>query len=125
MNLSRAKDELEAAGLCRTGRQGRSVVLDFEERGRDLWLKALPLLSSPVRKSHWVDWPQIGYPAIRAGLTALSHRSMLEDDRIPTYALPQETYRLNLEMGLFHGCPGPSEAKKLSFQSSLGRDPSC
>ena len=110
MNLSRAKDELETAGLCETGRQGRSVVLDFQERGPALWIKALPLLSSPVRKSYWVDWPQVGYPSIPAGLTALSQRSMLEDDRLPTYALPQESYRLNLEKGLFHGCPGPSEA---------------
>jgi len=110
MNLSRAKDEIEAAGLCTTGRHGRSVVLEFHERAYDLWSKALPVLSSPVKKSHWVDWPQVGYPAIRAGLTALSDYSMLEDDRIPTFALMQETYRLNLEKGLFHGCPGPSEA---------------
>lgn len=110
MNLSRAKDELEAAGICQSGRQGRSVVLEFPERGHALWLQALPLLSSPARKSHWVDWKQVAYPAIRAGLTALSNRSMLEDDRIPTYALPQENYRLSLEQGLFHGCPGPSEA---------------
>lgn len=110
MNLSRAKDELEAADLCSTGRHGRSLVLEFPNRGHALWLKALPFLSSPVRKSHWIDWKKAGYPAIRAGLTALSHRTMIEDDRIPTFALLQETYRLNLEKGLFHGCPSPSEA---------------
>lgn len=110
MNLSRAKDELEAAELCQTGRQGRAVVMEFGEKGRDLWDKALPLLSSPVQKAYWVDWPQVGYPAVPAGLTALSHRSMIEDDRVPTYALPQETYRANLEKGLFRGCPGPGEA---------------
>ena len=110
MNLSRAKDELETADLCQTGRVGRSVVMRFKKRGHDLWTKALPLLSSPVRKSYWIDWPGVSYPAIPAGLTALSRRTMIEDDRIPTYALPQETYRLNLEKGLFHGCPGPSEA---------------
>jgi hypothetical protein len=32
---------------------------------------------------------------------------MIDDDRIPTYALPQETYKLNLEKGLFHRCPEP------------------
>src|SRR5690606_18821507 len=103
MNLSRAKDELEAADLCQTGRQGRSVVLEFPGRGAALWEKALPLLSSPVRKSHWVAWENVGYPAVPAGLTALSRRTMIEDDRIPTYALPQENYRQNLERGLFHG----------------------
>jgi len=110
MNLTRAKDELEAAGLCESGREGRAVVLDFPEKGPDLWEQALPVLSSPVRHVHWVQWDQVGYPALRSGLTALSRRTMIEDDRIPTYALPHENYRLNLEKGLFHGCPGPSEA---------------
>lgn len=110
MNLSRAKDELEAADLCQTGRKGRSVVLEFPERGAALWRKALPFLSSPIRKSHWVAWKHAGYPAISAGMTALSHRTMIEDDRIPTYALLQKNYRQNLERGLFHGCPGPAEA---------------
>ncbi len=35
---------------------------------------------------------------------------MIEDDRLPTYALPQETYRRTLEKGIFHGCPGSSGA---------------
>lgn len=110
MNLSRVKDELETAGLCQTGRMGRSVVMRFKKRGHDLWTQALPLLSSPVRKSYWIEWPDVSYPAIPAGLTALSQRTMIADDRIPTYALPQETYRRNLMNGIFHGCPSPSEA---------------
>lgn len=110
MDLSRAKDELEAAALCRAGRRGRSVILEFKAAGADLWQAALPLLSSPARKSHWVDWPDIRHPAIPAGLTALSRRSMIEDDPIPTYALDRETYRHHLENGVLHGSPGPSEA---------------
>ena len=110
MNLSRAKDEIEAAGLCKTGRYGRSVVLEFQDRAFDLWGKALPLLSSPVKKSHWVAWPEVSSLAVRAGLTALSYYSMIEDDRIPAYALPLESYRQNLEKGFFLGCPDPSEA---------------
>lgn len=110
MNLSRVKDELEAAGLCETVREGRTVVLKFPEQGRSLWERALPLLTSPVRHVHWVRWDRVGYPALQSGLTALSHRTLIEDDPIPTYALPHESYRLNLEKGFFHGCPGPSEA---------------
>lgn len=110
MMLSRAKDELEAAELCKTGRKGRSVVLEFPDQGLALWRRAQSVLSSPVKKTHWVKWSSVGTPAVRAGLTALSHNRMIEDDRIPTYALLQEKYRTNLEEGLFHGCPGPSEA---------------
>ena len=110
MKLTRAKDELEGAELCGTARLGHSVVMEFAQRGHALWERALPLLSSPVRKSHWVNWRKASYPAIPAGLTALSRQTMLEDDRIPTYALMHTTYRMNLEQGLFHGSPGPSEA---------------
>lgn len=110
MNLSRAKDELQSADLCRPLRQGRSIVLKFTEHAHDLWTKALPVLSSPVRKSHWVDWHEVEHPALPAGLTALSHCSMIEDDRIPTYAIAQANYRKNLESGLFREAPGPSEA---------------
>jgi hypothetical protein len=110
MMLSRAKDELEAGGLCQTSRKGRSVVLKFHEHGPSLWEHAQSLLSSPIRKTHWIRWNSVSYPALQAGLTALSDRTMIEDDHLPTYALPQETYRVNLEKGVFHGCPGPAEA---------------
>jgi DNA-binding MarR family transcriptional regulator len=110
MMLTRAKDELEVAQLCESLRKGRSIVLRFPESGRALWTRAEPLLSSPVNKTHWVRWENPGPPALAAGLTALSRRSLIEDDRVPTYALLHETYRANLEKGLFHGCPGPSEA---------------
>lgn len=110
MMMSRAKDELEAAGICESVRHGRSLVLEFHGHRLSLWKRALPFLSSPVKRSHWVKWPSVGYPAVKSGLTALSLHTMIEDDRIPTYALPQESYRVNLEQELFHGCPGPSEA---------------
>ena len=113
MMVSRAKDELEAADLCESERRGRSMVLRFRNRGNALWSQAEPLLSSPVRKAHWVRWPTPGYPALVAGITALSHRTLIEEDPRPTYALPEATFRTNLERGLFHGCPDPSEADVL------------
>ncbi len=54
MMLSRAKYELEAGGLCQTSRKGRSVVLEFHEHGPSLWEHAQSLLSSPIRKTHWI-----------------------------------------------------------------------
>jgi len=110
MMVTKAKDELEAAGLCDTGRQGRSVVLIFRAQGKVLWHKALPLLASPVLKTCWLRWEHPGYPALLAGITALSQKTMLADDPLPTYALDRESFRANLEGGLYRGCPGPEEA---------------
>jgi len=126
MMLTRAKDELEASQLCESLRKGRSILLRFTDSGRALWDGAEPLLSSPVNKTHWVRWENPGHPALAAGLTALSRRTLIEDDRVPTYALLHENYRVNLEKGLFHGCPGPSEAtarlESWSYNPSLLSD---
>lgn len=108
--LSKVKDELEAADVCSTLRQGRSIALQFKHHGRQLWERVQSLLSSPVKRTHWLHWEQPGYPALTAGLTALSHRTAISDDRLPTYALPAATFTANLERGIYRGCQGPEEA---------------
>jgi DNA-binding MarR family transcriptional regulator len=108
--LTKVKDELVAAEACGTMRQGRSIVLKFAAQGRDLWESVQPVLSSPVRKTLWLRCEQPVYPALVAGLTALSERTLIADDRIPTYALPSATLQANLESGLYHGCQGPEDA---------------
>jgi DNA-binding MarR family transcriptional regulator len=108
--LTKVKDELEATGVCRTARMGRSIALEFTTQGRNLWETVQPILSSPVKKTLWVRWDQPSYPALIAGLTALSRRTMMADDRLPTYALLSATFQANLEHGLYHGCRGPEDA---------------
>ncbi|HZS18072.1 MAG TPA: hypothetical protein VFA51_09095 [Candidatus Udaeobacter sp.] len=110
MMISAAKDELESADLVKPVRQQRSLTLRFPARGKDLWSIAEPKLDSPVRKTYWVQWEKPDYPALLAGLSALSRKSMLEDDQVRTYALDQSNVRRWLEKGTFRGAPGPHEA---------------
>lgn len=110
MMISRAKDEMEAAELCQAIPSGRSMVLEFQGKGPSLWQRAEPILSSPIRKIRWIRWDQPGYPGVVAGLTALSSRTMIEDDRLPTWALLHDVYRANLEMGVFRACPSSDDA---------------
>jgi DNA-binding MarR family transcriptional regulator len=110
MMISTAKDELEAAGIAEPTREKRTVVLHFLTQGWDLWNKAQPWLSSPVRKRHWVQWKNPGYPAIAAGITALSKKTNLEDDPVPTYALVHSNVRRWFEKGVFTGCTGRENA---------------
>jgi hypothetical protein len=81
------KNELEAAAICKIVRNGRSLVLEFMATGRPLWEQAHPQLSSPVKKTRWVQWATSGHPALLAGISALSLRTMIADDRLPSYAL--------------------------------------
>jgi hypothetical protein len=87
MMISKAKDELTAAGLCESRSTGRVVELVFPMDRRALWSLALPRLSTPVRGTRWVRTRGIArsqFPI--AGTTALAHQTSLADDAIPTLA---------------------------------------
>ena len=62
------------------------------------------------QRAHWLNWREPSYPALAAGMTALSRLTMIEDDRRPTFALPQATFLKNLEKGLFNVCEDPDDA---------------
>ncbi len=108
--LTKVKDELEAAGLCTPTRQGRAVTLAFKSSKRDMWDKAFPFLSSPVKKTHWIHWETRTQPALFAGLTALAQLTHIADDRAPTFALAAPEFLTRLAAGEYRLCPGPDEA---------------
>jgi len=108
--MTKVRAEFEAAEMGESVRKGRTTALRFHFQGRELWERALPFLSSPVRKQHWVHWGHPGDPALIAGITALSANSLLSDARLPTYALWHKSFQANLESGLYRSCRDPDEA---------------
>ena len=110
MMLSKVKDELEEAGICEVERIGRSMALKFPAANRALWDLARDRLTSPVKKVRWVQWKTPGYPALLSGISALSRRTMLADDRVPTYALGPKMLESWLERGTLTGCPDAEQA---------------
>ncbi len=110
MMMTKVKDELEASGICEAERSGRALFLGFKAKGRGLWEVSKPMLVSPVKKAIWVRWPSPGYPALLAGISALSKRTAIADDRLPTYALPNPLFHQFLEKGLMAGCLDAEEA---------------
>lgn len=113
-SISAACAELEQNDLCRTFRKGKEQRIEFNSSPKVLWELALPLLKTPVRKTHWVTWARKPLAEARlAGITALSRISSLADDRIPTFALKEYDVRENLEKGHIHGCADPHEADAL------------
>jgi hypothetical protein len=108
--LSKVKDELQEAGICEVKRIGRSMTLKFPAASRALWDLAQDRLTSPVKKMRWVQWKTPGYPALLAGISALSRRTMLADDRLPTYALGPKMLESWLERGTLTGCPDEEQA---------------
>ena len=104
MMMTKVKDELEAGKICKIIRSGRSMVLDFTAHGRSLWEQVEPQLSSPVRKSRWVQWAKPEHPALLAGMSALSHWTLIAADRLPTYALTLAGFQQALEQGACTVC---------------------
>ena len=97
MTLTRAFDELETVGLAEVKMEGRERVLRFNlDRGL-LWQKAQKYLRSPVKKRILVQAINNQWPKAMAGLTALSHYSMLAEPQIEVYALSTEQWK-NLKL---------------------------
>ena len=111
MAMSKAQKELLAAKLCRVERAGRTILLRFELRGKDLWQKAEPLLATPVKRTYWVRWGQPRPRAVNAGVTALSQVSMLTDEQLPTCAMRDKDVVSALSKGKIVPCEGREEAQ--------------
>lgn len=110
MMLSKVKSELVAAALADAPGEGRSISLRFMDSRRELWERALPLLSSPVKKTIWIEEPTKELPTRRAGLSALCARTNIEDDPRPTYAMEAASVRAALESGDLHTCADATQA---------------
>jgi DNA-binding MarR family transcriptional regulator len=92
MTLSRAFNELEAAGLARCRQQGRQRVLEFNLKGKELFDKAKSLLRSPVKARAWISGN--GIPkGPQAGLSALSSLSDLAPPPSPCVAMSRKQWR--------------------------------
>ncbi len=129
MMMSKVKDELEEAEICEVERMGRSIGLKFLSSKRELWKQAKLRLKSPVQKIRWAQWNNPGYPALLAGFSALSRRSMINDDRILTYALGPRMLESWLEKGTLVGCPDAESAnvkiEAWSYEPKLLGDKEC
>lgn len=110
MMLTKVKDELEEAGICSVERIGRAMSLKFPDNKRSCWELASARLATPVRKVRWVRWDTPGYPALLAGISALSRFTLIEEDRLPTYALGPGVLEAWLEQGTLTGSPDADQA---------------
>lgn len=105
MMVSNARDQLESHGLCEIEKRGRAVSLHFPMSRRELWEQSRELMSSPVQKTHWISGDIPDDLRCLAGISALSQKTMLGHDAIPTFAVYHKTFLELLENRRFHGCP--------------------
>lgn len=92
MTMTRAFDELETASLAEVTVRGRERCLRFNGGRREIWEKAQPFLRSPVNKRLMIRRTEGSEAAVRAGLTALAHYSMLAAPAYTAHALSREDW---------------------------------
>jgi hypothetical protein len=93
MTMTRAFDELQAAGLGEIAMEGRERVLRFDQNKKKLWEKARKFLRNPVKKRLWVknfiDEPL----GVKAGLTGLAYYSALAEPANPVLAMAGKKWK--------------------------------
>lgn len=83
MTMTRAFQELQAAGVGEFNQEGRERYWTFSDK-HTLWGQAKPFLSNPIKKRTWL---KIHSFKTSAGLSALSHFSQLAPPQIPVFAI--------------------------------------
>jgi hypothetical protein len=86
MQITRASRQLQRLNLLEISKDGVQVMLSGKAECRDLFEKASPFLSDPVREIVYVPRGMEAERLPCAGISALSRFSRLTDDIVPTYA---------------------------------------
>lgn len=92
MTLTRAVKQLEATNLFLITKNGVKKVIESKYERLELFQKAKQYLSTPVRKTGYIDKTQVSFNMVYAGETALAERTMLNPDRIVTYAVSSKDF---------------------------------
>ncbi len=87
MSLSRASKQLEATGLFNVTKEGVNKVVSSKYSRQDLFEKLKEYMSTPVRKSGYIEKNSISKDMVLSGESALSEETMLNPPRVMTYAV--------------------------------------
>src|SRR5258708_7244288 len=92
MTVTRIAKELAVFQLAEAG-SGKEKDLSFDQKGKDLWNKALPFLSTPVKEIWFCDENISDEHLLESGGFALDEYSMLSPPDMMSYAVGKEAFR--------------------------------
>lgn len=92
MTLTRAVKQLEATDLFLIAKDGVNKFIESKYNRYELFEKAEVYLTTPVRKAGYIDKTLFTENMVFAGETALSEKTMLNPNRIVTYAISEKDY---------------------------------
>jgi biotin operon repressor len=92
MTLSRAMDEIRAAGLAVDASSGRERTIRWVGSRRDVWERAREHLADPVQSRHLVRTDGTVPAGPAAGLTALSMQTLIDGPSERVHAVGHEAW---------------------------------
>jgi len=97
MTMVRAYREIESAGIGSTEKVGKEKYLKMPEARRTVWEKVEPLLQNPVMRRVYVQGldqqTASEFNFAIAGETALARESMLNEPKVPVWAIQSKTWQ--------------------------------
>ena len=95
MTLTRAFQEMEQHKLINLTKEGRTLTHQLPLPPKELWEKAQPVLTSPVRETLYLYAPpkELRDLATEADYTALAHQTMIADNPIPCLAINGKDFK--------------------------------
>lgn len=96
MTITRATKQLEQSGLFDVFKDGVNKVIESRFPKRELFKKAKPYLSTPVKSKGYIDISKITKDMVFAGISALSKKTMLSEPRIATYAAIEKNFNKDI-----------------------------
>lgn len=93
VSIAKAVENIEALGLCECRKDSdRSKRIRFIAGGRELWEKAKPYMTTPVKEVKYCDAvPSIGFQY--SGVSALASYTMISPDEVPTIAVYSGSFK--------------------------------
>lgn len=92
MTMSRATKQIEAVRLLLVKKEGVKIVLESQCSRWELYKNAEKYLSSPVRRYGYIEKSAVNSNMVIAGETVLSEKTMLNPDRLITYAVYEKEF---------------------------------
>jgi len=97
MTMTRALDELQTANIGEGSRKGKERWWLFRGSKRDLWEQAKPFMKTPIKYLKWLN-DKKALPF--AGLSALSHYSMLSPPALSVVVLGPDQWKSLKQSGI-------------------------
>lgn len=92
MTMTRATRELVATGMMEVSKDGVRKVLNCRCTKKELFKNVKKYMKSPVVAEGYIEKKYVDANMAPAGITALAERSMLNSDKIKTYAVKNNDF---------------------------------